>query len=320
MANKLCKCVLLLALATLLLFPHLTTVSADPKNNSVDPENKYALLCASSTFLYLLDYPEPARDACIEDYGAIPWAAEHMYAIRDILVNDYGWLPDHFTILLNEDNTKANVMQGIESLKQYDSPSSLFLIVLCGHGWVVEDENGDETAYPPTPGTTRKGVDPWDECWQPYDGIPGGQGKATNMVNFIIDDEFKLLFDGFRGQLVVQFMACCGSGLIEDIAGPNRLAIGVGNADRLEMHWGYFLDGYFYGIDFYLWYALSGCTEIPHVNLDLNPDSNGDGKVSVEEAWVWANQAFAATDPNIINYGGPLKMYMVDGIEGETYF
>lgn len=306
MANKLCKCILPLALLTLLLGSGLTTVSAS--TDEIPAENKYALLCTSSTFLYLLDYPEPARSACIENYGAIPPAVEEVLEVRDILVNDYGWLPDHFTILANENNTKANVIQEIESLKQYDSPDTLFFLLFCGHGWVMEDEDGDEAAY------SDRGNDPWDECWQPYDGMPGGQGNAANYENFITDDEFKMYFADFQGKLVVQFYACCGSGLIEDIAGPNRLAIGCGDAAKLEMHW--------WGVHGYNWYALSGCTgaEFPEIDLDMNPDVNGDGKISVEESFYWAVAANEATAPNVVGWGGgPVGLYMVDGIEGETF-
>jgi len=314
MANKLDKYVLSIALVTLLLGSYLTAVSASPPTGEGSPENKYALLCASTTFLYLLDYPESARHTCIKCYGPLPYADQEVYEVRDILVDDYGWLEDHFTILINEDNTKARVMQEIESLKQYDSPDSLFLIVLCGHGWVVEDEDGDEAAYPNI--GNRQGNDPFDECWQPYDGIPGGQGDAANMVDFIIDDEFKLLFDSleFQGKLVVQFFSCCGSGLIEDIAGPNRLALGCGDGDKLEMHW--------WMVHGYNWLALSGCTgvEFPEIDLDMNPDSNGDGKISVEESYYWAVAANEATDPNVVGWGGgPVGLYMVDGIEGETF-
>lgn len=288
----------------------LTTVSAS--TDEIPAENKYALLCASTTFLYLLDYPEAARGACIENYGEIAPAENATYAIRDTLIDDYGWLPNHITILLNEDNTKANIIQGINSLKQYDSPDTLFFMFFCGHGWVMEDEDGDEAAYPSI--GDRQGKDPWDECWQPYDGIPGGQGKATNYVNFIRDDEFKMLLADFQGKLVVQFFSCCGSGLIEDMAGPNRLALGTGDSDRLEMHW--------WPVDFYYWHALMGCTgaEFPEIDLDMNPDINGDGKISVEESYNWAVAANEATDITVVGWGGgPVGLYMVDGIEGETF-
>lgn len=313
-ANKLCKCILPIALLTLLLGSCLTTVSAGPPTGKVSPKKKYALLCGCATFLYLLDYPEPARYACIENYGAIPPVYNDIATVRDTLVDYCDWLPDHITILLNENSTKANVMQGIRSLKQYDSSDSLFLIVLASHGWVVEDEDGDEAAYPNI--GDREGNDPWDECWQPYDGIPGGQGEASLMVNFIIDDELKLLFDelDFQGKLVVDFICCCGSGLIEDIAGPNRIAFAVGDADKLEMHW--------WDIHLYKWYALRGCTgvEFPYIDLYMDPDSNGDGKISLEEAHWWAVAANEATDPNYVGWGGgPLDLYMVDEIEGETF-
>lgn len=308
MANKLHKCVLPLALVTLLLGAYLTTVSADTLT-VIPPEKKYALIGVCATFEYLLDYTIPpglGDYACVGGDGPIPFFDEFACMIHDILINDYGWLPSHITMLINEINTAANIVQEIRSLKQYDSPDSLFLIVLGGHGWVTPDAGsllpGDEDNYPNI--ESGKGHDPWDEIIMSYDGY------------ILTDDAFKLLFDelDFQGKLVVQFMACCGSGLIEDIAGSNRLAIGVGNADRLEMH--------FYDLDAYVWYALSGCTgaEFDYIDLDMTPDANGDGTISIEEAYNWAVVANEATATSYIGQGmGPVDIYMLDGIEGETF-
>jgi len=308
MINKLHKPLLPLALVTLLLSAYLTTVSAN--NPTIIPaEKKYALIGVSTTFEYLLDYNIPpglGDYACVGGDGPIPFFDEFAYMIRDTLVDDYGWLPSHITMLMDETNTAANIVEEIRALKEHDSPDSQFLIVLGGHGWVTNDAGsllpGDEDTYPNVEG--RPGHDPWDEWLMSYDGY------------ILTDDAFKLLFDelDFQGKLVVQFMACAGSGLIEDIAGSNRLAIGVGNADRLEMH--------FYDLDAYVWYALSGCTgaEFEYIDLDMNPDANSDGTISIEEAYNWAVAANEATVPTWFGPGmGPVNIYMLDGIEGETY-
>jgi hypothetical protein len=52
----------------------------------------------------------------------------------------------------------------------------------------------------------------------------------------------------------------------------------------------------------------------------MDPDINGDGKVSVEEAHSWMIAAMDATDPTIIGQGGgPTAIIVLDGIEGETF-
>lgn len=284
----------------------------------IGPEHKYALLCGTCVFEYLLQWDVPpglGEYPCIEDYGPIP-ADKIVGTYQDLLIDDYGWLPDHITVQMNESNTKANIIAQITALKQYDSPESLFFILLIGHGWVGEDKGsilpGDEEAYD---SGSRKGHDRWDEVFQPYDGIPGGQGEYSNLVNFISDDEFKVLLSelAFEGKIVFVFVSCCGGGILEDIQGANRLGLGVGNSDRLEMHWS--------PVDFYWAFALSGAKELPsYIHLEMDPDINGDGRISLEEAYCWAVAAQDATDPSVLGWGGgPSTLYMFDGIEGETF-
>jgi hypothetical protein len=304
------------------------------------PEHKYALVAGSSTFEYLLQWkipPGPGDYPGIMDYGPIPADAfwHDVTCWRDLLINNYHWLSSHITLQLNESNTKANIINQITAMKQYDSPESLFLIVLIGHGWVETDKNsllpGDEWNGIPIPGVDAyvdgtllpsgqnvqrvQGVDPCDEVFMPYDGMPSGIGKQGGMANFISDDEFKLLLDAlnFQGKVVVSFSCCCGGGLCEDIQRPGMLALGVGNSDQLEMHW--------WEIHDYWTYALAGAKDLPsYIHLTMNPDINGDGKVSLEEAYYWTVAAQKATDPTIIAWGGgQVDLYMFDGIQGETF-
>lgn len=283
-------------------------------SKEIGPENKYALLAGTDVFEYLLKWePAPGLGTYpgIECYGPLPSWELNVKPLRDTLINDLGWLPDHITILMNESNTRVNLLAQISSLKRYDSPDSLFFI--CGHGWVMEDRDsilpGDENDYY---SGSRQGIDPWDEVFQPYDGDP------QTMANFITDDELKLLLDevAFEGTVVSLTASCCGGGLIEDIQRPNLLAIGVGDSDRLEMHW--------WEIHLLWTYALRGAwtPELRpwYVNLDMDPDTNVDGEVSVEEAFAWALAAADTADPKAVAWGGgPCAQYMFDGIDGETF-
>lgn len=308
-------------------------------SNVTSAKHKYALLAGSWTFEYLLQWkPLPSGEPkSTMDFGPIPPEAfwHDITAWRDLLLGDYGWSSDHVKLVLNESATKANIINQISALKNYDSRDSLFLIVLVGHGWLTSDAGsllpGDEWNGTPIPGVNSyvngiqlpdgnsvqrtTGSDQHDEVFMPYDGIPTGIGVQGGMPNFITDDEFKLLFDrlAFQGKLIFSFSCCCGGGLCEDIQRPGMLALGVGNSDQNEMHW--------WEIHDYWTYALSGAKDLPsYIHLDMSPDINGDGKVSLEEAYVWTVAAQKATDPTIIAWGGgQVDLYMFDGIQGETF-
>jgi hypothetical protein len=312
-----------------------TTQTKVVSSQVIGPENKYALLAGTDVFEYLLKWdPVPGQGTypCIENYGPIPSWELNVKPVRDMLVNDLGWMPDHIDILMNESNTKVNLLEHISALKQYDSPDSLFFIFICGHGWVQKDRGsllpGDEWDGIPIPGVDvyvdgtllpdgqavqrTQGKDPWDEVFEPYDGDP------KTMANFIVDDELQLLFDdlAFEGKVVFLTASCCGGGLIEDIQRPNLLSLAVGNSDRLEEHW---------WVIHLLWtYAVSGAwtpeLRPSYIHLDMNPDTNGDGMVSVEEAYAWAVAAADSADPNVVGWGGgQCAQYMFDGIDGETF-
>ena len=285
-------------------------------SNVISAKHKYALLAGTDVFEYLFDWkPAPGLGTYpgIESYGPLPSWELNVKPMRDILIDKLGWLPSHIDILMNESNTKVNLLAHISALKQYDSTDSLFFIFICGHGWVMDDSTsllpGDENSYY---SGSRQGTDPWDEVFQPYDGDP------QTGANFITDDELKLLFDelAFKGKVVFSTASCCGGGLIEDIQRPNLLALAVGNGDRLEIHW--------WEVHMLWTYAVSGAwtPELRpwFVRLDMNPDTNGDRKVSVEEAYAWAVAAADSADPNVVGWGGgPCAQYMVDGIEGEAF-
>jgi hypothetical protein len=280
----------------------LLAATAQPAQ-AASAQRSYALLMGSTYF------PNGGGS-----YGPIP-ADKDVEVWRHLLVDQLGWPSCHVNIQMDEQFTKANIFAQIRALKQYDSARSLFLIYMATHGWTIDDTGsplpGDEDAYD---SGSRQGGDPWDELLFTVDG------DAHTNANVIVDDELKLLFDElkFEGQVVFVSCTCCGGGLVEDIARPGLLALAVCNSDRNEMHW--------WEVHNLPAYALADCVYVPpyidvvtHPEL-MEPDANGDGRVSVEESFAWAVAAQAAADSSYIAHGGgPCAQYMYDGIPGETF-
>jgi len=80
----------------------------------IAPEKKYALIGVSATFEYRLDFKIPpglGDHASVRGDGPIPFLDDAAYMIHDILIDDYGWLPSHITMLINETDTAANIVQ-----------------------------------------------------------------------------------------------------------------------------------------------------------------------------------------------------------------
>jgi hypothetical protein len=270
---------------------------------AADAQHSYALMMGANYF------PD-GGGSC----GPIP-ADQDVEVWRHLLVDQLGWSPDHVTIQMDEQFTKANILAQIRALKQHDSEESVFFIFMATHGWTISDAGspieGDEDAYD---SGLRQGHDPWDELLFTFDS------DAHTLENVIVDDELKLLFDelDFKGQVVFASCTCCGGGLVEDIARPGLLALAVCDSDRNEMHW--------WEVHDLPAYALGGCTYVPsyidvitHPEL-LLPDTSGDGMVSVEESFAWAVAAQAAADKSVIAHGGgTCAQYMYDGIEGEAF-
>lgn len=297
--------------------------------NGTDVENKYALLAGTCTYEYLLEDPGLGDYEGIQGFCEIPaWNEVSLW--RDLLIDDYGWMDDHVIIQMNESFTKANFLNQIAAFKEHDSPDSLFLIMVITHGWAEEDSMvvGDEWDGTPIDGvdawadgmalpwppdyTHTNGIDIYDENFQPYNGDP-----RYDYANFITDDEFRALFDelAFEGRVVFVPGCCVGGGICEDLQMSGMLSIGVGNSDKHEMH--------FWPIHWYPALALAGGDDLPWFIDPTNlpdPDSNGDGAVSLEESYFWTVLAHDATDIMFVRQGmGPVNLYMFDGIEGETF-
>jgi hypothetical protein len=317
--------------------------AGDSGSPSVIPaENKWALVCGSGIAgQWLQDKwkPNSGLDGYpfIMDWGSMyPRHYAMTITMRDILVQQFGFLPDHIILLTNESDTKANFINALKDLKTHDGPNSLFFMWTIEHGYMVHDAgslipgNG-ATVKNPVPGVDGycngvpetdaqnrmlrlTGNDPWDHILMFHDSIPGGPGKYENMVNFVTEDELKLLLDDldFQARLVYFNLQCYGGGFGEGLKAPNRLIISPASGDLHQV-----CDSPHYSS--ILFSALKGGTvDVPAwCPYAASADVNNDGRVSVEEAYFWMTAAIAATPKGA--WANPDFVYMWDGVPGETF-
>jgi hypothetical protein len=307
--------------------------------NVIPAENKWALLCGSGIpGQWLLDKWQPPPGIggypSIKDWGPMPeWCYDRTIELHDMLVQQFGFLEDHITMLINESDTKANFLNAIRDLKTHDGPNSLLFLWTIEHGFEVHDAgslipDSPDTDRSPVPGVESycNGIStvdapnrylrttgnlPWDHILMFHDSIPGGQGKYTNMVNFVTEDEFKLLLDelDFQARFVYFNVQCYGSGFGEGLKGPNRIIISPANADLHQAAGGKHTALLFCALQ-------GGMTNIPAwCPYRASADLNGDGRISVEEVYFWIAAASAATPAS----ARPSFVYMWDGIPEETF-
>ncbi len=97
-------------------------------------------------------------------------------------------------LLLDEEATKANIIEAISSLIEQSKEADSLVITFAGHGTYVVDSNGDE-------------VDGLDEALCPYD-IHSNQNALT-------DDEIRTLFDARKqGVSLLLISDSCHSGTV----------------------------------------------------------------------------------------------------------
>lgn len=116
------------------------------------------------------DYPYDGNDlnGCVND--AIGWS--------DLLVNHFDFVSSDVTLLLDEQATKANIMEALRGMVHGAVSGDVLVLTNSSHGTYVADTSGDEETY--------------DEAMCPYDCAE----------NLIVDDELRELFanleDGVR--------------------------------------------------------------------------------------------------------------------------
>jgi hypothetical protein len=318
------KSIVLVATGFLVCFLVAPSVSivAVAQKNAVQGE-KYALLIGS----YELMYQDRFKDnygktvssggaytqPCQKCYGQTPYFKDIPFAMKDMLIGEFGWPEDHILLLYQEEATKANIMAGFDWLLSNDEAGNTLLVDWEMHGSFVDQVSVQRDAWFGAIWGDETGV---DEMAMAYDSDPYGTH------NFVYDDELRYLFGGddLKGTWIWIFGNCYSAGLGDDFQGKNKVILCADGEHEMtitadpETHMHLF--------EYYVMKALHGETgaNIPYCDLDMNPDSDGNGAVSIEEAFHWTLAALANTDQTIIALGmGPSNPVMFDGVTGETY-
>ena len=192
-----------------------------------------------------------------------------------------GWRDDHILLLTDRDATGGAIRDGLRWLADKTDGSSVAVFHYSGHSkkWYGVDRDGDGEV-------TDEGLWPTDD-------------------DFIVDSELVRLLDPVRpSALWVSFASCNAAGFADEgLAQPGRvLTFSSGESQKSYEHpsWGHSVWGWFL-----IEQALRGGVG----------DLDGNGTVSVEEAWTWARPH--AIDTTARQRYGAQDAVIIDDLEGD---
>ena len=118
--------------------------------------------------------------------------------MADILQKNFGFPPDHVTMLLNGDAARDDILAALDTLVRHVAKDDIVVLVYSGHGSQMTDREGDEP-------------DGFDETIVPYDS-----GRGSHENRDITDDEIYawLLRVTQQTPFVTLLFDCCHSGTI----------------------------------------------------------------------------------------------------------
>jgi hypothetical protein len=162
-------------------------VSASPADAS---GGKHALLIGIDT------YPHARQ---------LKGAVNDVEAMRRILTGDLGVPAANVQVLTNEQATRQAMLDALAGLQRRTRPGDAVLIYYSGHGWLVKDENGDESTF----NTDEQ----FDEALVPYDAVPWPRERAYEPnPTLLIDDDISRALGPLPGRRVAVIMDSCHSG------------------------------------------------------------------------------------------------------------
>ena len=166
--------ILSLALIALLVAPPSPSRAADPPPAGI----KRALLIGINRYQVL-----PTLNGSLND----------IETMRQVLTTQWGFQPQHITMLTDQAATRTGILAAFERLVQEAGSSDMVYVHYSGHGSQVEDLNGDETD------------DHLDETLVPHDG-------RTQGVPDITDDELEAIVARLKARSILIVLDSCHSG------------------------------------------------------------------------------------------------------------
>jgi hypothetical protein len=169
-----------------------TTTSSQPRRSN--ETEYYAVLCACSR------YANPKYDLP----KIMPAPESKLRVLYDALIQTKNWDPDHIILLLNENATKHNITDALETMSTRVKEDDIFLFTWSGHGSHIPDVDGDEARWDAN--------DTYDEIICPYD-ITKVNGNFTNVIS---DDDLHFYFSNIhaKGKCLI-FESCLSGGLVD---------------------------------------------------------------------------------------------------------
>ena len=86
----------------------------------------------------------------INDYEHMPnlnYAVNDAVSIKEMLMSNYNYKEDHIKLILNEEATKDNILEGFHELLQQSKEKDRVLIFYAGHGETYTLPSGGEMGY-----------------------------------------------------------------------------------------------------------------------------------------------------------------------------
>jgi hypothetical protein len=257
-------------------------------------------------------FPQPGKYAILFSGGCNEWSNYGRYwndlkFMYKTLVNKHGYMPEHIAVLYADGNpedigmpvhysaTQANLETVFNLMKEVTDVSDTIFLFTTNHGggfWMNDpdgyyvyggqsDMNGDEPATDVIK-ESDYGLD------LNGDGTIGGQvswdGELCGWADSVFDDALSDMLTGLcYGRMIVVMEQCFSGDLIRDMAGSNRVIMSA--AGEYEPSWAmppwYTYDEFCYRFTC----AVNGATP---AGMPVNADTNGDGRISMLEAFNYA--------------------------------
>lgn len=145
--------------------------------------------------------PPPVRRAVLiginqyktDDFMDLRGAVNDVDTMREILLTRFGFLPENIVVLVDENATRAAILDALALLVEQTQPEDFVYFHYSGHGSQVEDLNGDEKD------------DNRDETILPHDA-------RTGEITDITDDELGAVLSQLRAKKALIVLDSCHSG------------------------------------------------------------------------------------------------------------
>jgi hypothetical protein len=151
------------------------------------------------------------RYALLIGIDTYPHARPLMGAVNDVeamqraLIGDLGVPAANVQVLTNERATRQAMLDALAGIARRTRPGDAVFIYYSGHGWLVRDEDGDESTFNPD--------ERFDEALVPYDVVPWPRERAYEPnPTLLIDDDISRALGPLPGRRVAVIMDSCHSG------------------------------------------------------------------------------------------------------------